>query len=68
MAFSKNIVDVRQSQLDEMHRRSPADRSLMALELSDLCVQLNSAGKQVLLQELAHQYKSGNALEALFQK
>ena len=48
MAFSQNIADVRQSQQDEMRKCSPVERLLMALELSDLCVQLQSAGKQAL--------------------
>lgn len=48
MAFSQNISDVRQSQQDEMRRCSPSERLLMALELSDLCVQLHTAGKQAL--------------------
>jgi len=46
MAFSQNIADVRQSQQDEMQKRSPAERLLMALELSDLCIQLHAAGKK----------------------
>jgi hypothetical protein len=53
MAFSQNIADVRQSQQDEMQRRSPSERLLMALELSDLCAQLNSAGKQALKETYA---------------
>lgn len=48
MAFSQNIEDVRKLQQDEMKERSPSERLLMALELSDVCVQLNSAGKQAL--------------------
>ena len=48
MAFSQNIADLRQSQQNEMQKRSPSERLLMALELSDLCIQLNRAGKQAL--------------------
>lgn len=48
MAFSQNIADVRQLQQDEMRRCSPSERLLMALELSDLCLQLHNAGKQAL--------------------
>lgn len=48
MAFSQNIADLRQLQQDKLRRCSPSERLLMALELSDLCVQLQSAGKQAL--------------------
>ena len=48
MAFSQNIADIRQSHQEEMQKRSPSERLLMAIELSDLCLQLHNAGKLAL--------------------
>ncbi len=48
MAFSQNMTDSRQLQQAEIQKLSPAERLMMALELSDLCLQLHDAGKQAL--------------------
>ena len=48
MAHSLTIQSVRDEQREEMHKLSPAERLLMALELSDACAELNEAGKNAL--------------------
>ena len=48
MAHSHSIQSVRDEQRKEMRKLSPAERLLMALELSDVCAKLNEAGKNAL--------------------
>jgi hypothetical protein len=48
MARSLTIQFVRDEQREEMQKLSPAERLFMALELSDVCAELNEAGKKAL--------------------
>ena len=48
MPYSHTLQSVRDEQRDEMQKLSPAERLLMALELSDACAELNEAGRKAL--------------------
>lgn len=48
MGYSHIIQSVRDEQREEMKKLLPAERLLMALELSDACVALSEAGKNAL--------------------
>ena len=48
MGHSITIQSARDEQRKEMERLSPAERLIMALELSDVCAQLNVAGTKAL--------------------
>ena len=48
MGYSLTIQSVRDEQREEMHKVSPAERLLMALELFYVCAKLNEAGKNAL--------------------
>ena len=53
MSYSRIIQSVRDEQRAEMQKLSPAERLLMALELSDVCAELNKAGKKALAERHA---------------
>jgi len=48
MPYSRTLQSVKDEQRREMQKLTPAERLLMALELSDVCAELNQAGKNAL--------------------
>jgi predicted house-cleaning noncanonical NTP pyrophosphatase (MazG superfamily) len=53
MSHSSLLKKLRDEQRDEIMRKKPAERLLMALELSDACAQLNDAARKALEEKRA---------------